>query len=75
MRACHVSSPLVGEEMHYDFQLLRGQVIVATGHLAFELTPTPGERLHVAGYEAVVRRVDPPTPGSLTRVILQVIGQ
>ena len=58
----------------YEYELRHGDAVVATGRLAQESPPQPGDVLELAGRRAVVRDISPATAGRPPRIRLEVFG-
>jgi hypothetical protein len=58
--------------VEYRYELRRGDVVVATGHLTGEQPLEVGERVEVAGHTGIVRAVEPILGERELRLVVQL---
>jgi hypothetical protein len=57
----------------YTYELRRGDVIVATGHLTTEAPLEVGDRVALNGEEGIVRTITPPISDDEERLVVQLL--
>jgi hypothetical protein len=57
----------------YEYELRRGDAIIATGRLTLDHPPQVGDRLRIGDQEGIVRDLFPALRGQPARISLQLL--